>query len=424
MAPSSKSLKSCGNTSSVIVSVASPPNIILVTEEGIALIVSLNGFWSRSSVEEGHSQELPLAIIVDAPSEWEAREHVTFRVVLDGFKKWSYVSHNPFLSNSTEFSSMEHKAPLVPLCIDTTDEIPLANIAPTRVISKVRRGKHIASKPSSSKPKTSTNAKPKTSLKPTSKFKSTKHSTSKSKKHHVASPVPSDSSLSDSDAEYLSQTNPFVSPSQLDRIIHFCKKSVLRGRVVTSFGGPQMAVLLTNLEVQGWSTLFLHGDTQYKLAKKEVTEFYINGKSDELSFTTTPHLPNHTSALSISRKFSSKTNLTHHRGVDKNEMSPLHQLYFDVVHKIILQRKQRRTKANFHDLNLMELLDTERLKNQLAAKEDQLLAMENAHQMEKASLEARIVELQNELSQERAANIAIVQHPTQLLHDPKPTSAS
>lgn len=129
-----------------------------------------------------------------------------------------------------------------------------------------------------------------------------------------------------------------------------------------------MAVLLTKLDVHGWSSLFLQGDTQRKLEKKEVTEFYINGKSDVLSFTSIvrnnpihlvladvtrilgipskgwgyyvklewPPLPNHTSALSISLKFASKPNLTHHRGVDKNDMSPLHQLYFDVVHKIIL----------------------------------------------------------------------------------------
>ncbi|KAL3356267.1 hypothetical protein AABB24_017118 [Solanum stoloniferum] len=129
-----------------------------------------------------------------------------------------------------------------------------------------------------------------------------------------------------------------------------------------------MAVLLTKLEVQGLSSFFLQGDTQRKLAKKEVIEFYINGKSDVLSFTSIvrnnpihlvladvtrilgipskgwgyyvklewPPLPNHTSVLSISLKFASKPNLTHHRGVDKNDMSPLHQLYFDVVHKIIL----------------------------------------------------------------------------------------
>ncbi|WMV33937.1 hypothetical protein MTR67_027322 [Solanum verrucosum] len=162
-------------------------------------------------------------------------------------------------------------------------------------------------------------------------------------------------------------------------------------------------------------------------------------------------------------------------------MSTLHKLYFDVVHKIILPRKQRHTKANFLDLTLIELLDSEvpidlptliikhmhrvlhqdeyghalpygfwmapifeafnvpvqvwhsqtvkdvvgrvnhmalpismrnpdnplqRLKNQLAAKEDELLALETAHQMERATLEAHIVELQTELATARAANIA------------------
>ncbi|WMV38148.1 hypothetical protein MTR67_031533 [Solanum verrucosum] len=404
MESSSKSLESSGNTSLAIVNVASPPNIILVTEEGISHIGSLNGSWSRSSVEEA--------------------------------TKRTRISTSP--------------SPSVPNIVISDDDL---------VVSKVRRGKHIASKPSCSKPKTSTKAKPKPSPKPASKFKSTKHSTSKSKKHQVASPVPSDSSLSDSDVEYLPQTNPSVSPSQLDRIIHLCKQYVRSGRVVIGFGGHQMVVLLTKLEVQGWSSLF---------GKKGRWGHYV-----KLEWSP---LPNHTSALSIYRKISSNPNMTHHYGIDKNEMSPLHQLYFDVVYKIILQRKQHRMKANFLDLTLMELLDTEvpidqptliikhmrkvlyqdenghalpygfwmapifeafdvpvqvnpdnplqRLKNQLASKEDQLLAMENAHQMEKASLEARIVELQNELAQERVVNIAIVQHLIQLLHDPKPTSAS
>ncbi|KAG5581296.1 hypothetical protein H5410_051923 [Solanum commersonii] len=115
-------------------------------------------------------------------------------------------------------------------------------------------------------------------------------------------------------------------------------------------------------------------DTQCKLAKKEVTEFYINGMSDGLSFTSTvtntplhlvptdvaqilgipsegwghyvqlewPPLPNQSSTLAISCKFSYKPNLTHHHCVLKNEMYPLHHLYFHMVHKTILQTKQRR----------------------------------------------------------------------------------
>lgn len=111
------------------------------------------------------------------------------------------------------------------------------------------------------------------------------------------------------------------------------------------------------------------------MAKKEVTVFYINGKSGGLSFTCTmrntpihlvhadvaqilgipsegwghyvklewPPLPNQSSTLSISQKFSSQPNMTHHRCVGKNQMSPMYQLYFDVVPNIILHRKQRRT---------------------------------------------------------------------------------
>uniref|UniRef100_A0A0V0HBE0 Putative ovule protein n=1 Tax=Solanum chacoense TaxID=4108 RepID=A0A0V0HBE0_SOLCH len=42
--------------------------------------------------------------------------------------------------------------------------------------------------------------------------------------------------------------------------------------------------------------------------------------------------------------------------VDKRAMRPLHKLLFDVVHKIILPRKHKRTEANYLNLTLMELL--------------------------------------------------------------------
>lgn len=40
-------------------------------------------------------------------------------------------------------------------------------------------------------------------------------------------------------------------------------------------------------------------------------------------------------------------------------MPPLHQLYFDMVHKMITPQKERHIKANYLDVTLMELLDTE-----------------------------------------------------------------
>lgn len=62
--------------------------------------------------------------------------------------------------------------------------------------------------------------------------------------------------------------------------------------------------------------------------------------------------------FNITRKFSRQPALVHRCRVKKREISPLHQLYFDVVHKIILQRKKRRTESNYLDMTLMELLDS------------------------------------------------------------------
>ncbi|KAF3643033.1 hypothetical protein FXO38_20814 [Capsicum annuum] len=69
-------------------------------------------------------------------------------------------------------------------------------------------------------------------------------------------------------------------------------------------------------------------------------------------------LDNLASALGISMKFSGDPLFVHHRRVLKSEMSPIHKLYFDVVHKILIPQNKHRTKSNFIDLILMELFDT------------------------------------------------------------------
>ncbi|WMV38135.1 hypothetical protein MTR67_031520 [Solanum verrucosum] len=63
------------------------------------------------------------------------------------------------------------------------------------------------------------------------------------------------------------------------------------------------------------------------------------------------------------------------------------------------------------------------LQNQLVERENELAAMTTAHQMEKENWEARVVTLQNELAQERTANIYTVRHLTQLLDTQTPTLA-
>ncbi|KAH0658497.1 hypothetical protein KY289_027245 [Solanum tuberosum] len=69
-----------------------------------------------------------------------------------------------------------------------------------------------------------------------------------------------------------------------------------------------------------------------------------------------PSLEGNISALEICRRFSNDPTLNEYTRVDKRATLPLHRLLFDVVHKIVLPRKQKRTEANYLDLTPMELL--------------------------------------------------------------------
>ncbi|KAH0653015.1 hypothetical protein KY289_030693 [Solanum tuberosum] len=411
--PEETEILTSSDTSLVIVRKESPPDDIWVFVDGIARIMLINDSRSLPEDEEVHFQDLPLVLLPDAPSEGEVREHASFRVALDGFTNWSSVSQNLFLLISTDSFPMAHAFDPVPLNVDNTDEIPLAEVF--RKKRSLKLGKNIV------------------------KFR-------------------------------LNSYLPWQLEKELVLLLAIHSKSLplfflmmILGRVVTGFGVPEMAVLLTKLESQGWSSLFFQGNTQRKLAKQEVTEFYINSKSNGQSFTSTvrntplhlvpadvarilgipsegwdhyvklewPALPNHSSSLAISRKFSSKPNLTHHRCVEKNVMSPLHQLFFDdknghalphgfwmasifEAFDVPLQVWHSQTvKDVVGQVNHMDLPASMRrldiplqcLQNQLDEKENELDAMANAHQMEKENWEARVVTLQNELAQERTANI-------------------
>ncbi|KAH0636247.1 hypothetical protein KY290_036673 [Solanum tuberosum] len=130
------------------------------------------------------------------------------------------------------------------------------------------------------------------------------------------------------------------------------------------------------------------GNRRRKMRRKETREFYINvvgfsssitSKVGGIYFTLTdevlskilsvpnvgwchyvkrtwPPLEGLSSALEISRRFAHDPMLEGYTRVDKGAMLPLHKLLFDVVHKIILPRSQKRTEANYLDLTLMELL--------------------------------------------------------------------
>ncbi|KAH0781601.1 hypothetical protein KY290_001199 [Solanum tuberosum] len=332
----------------------------------------------------------------EASSERGSREHATIRVALDGFANWSSVSRNHFLPLFTELCPMANDISPVPLSIDTTDEILLANIKPTkgrrrlrtlnrkcasnpvsesslptaepfilgvrvpqtrqkRRQAEVRRGKHIALKSSCSKPKPTPKDMKSSFSKPSSKsilkVRSSRNLVSTSKKKQVASLISSSCSLSGSNAKNLTQSNPSTSSAQLDRIIHFRQQSVLRGRVVIGFG-----VLRWLCYCPSWRPKAFDVPVHVWVSQ---TVKDVVGRVNHMAFHVTI------------------------RRLD----SPL-----------------------------------QRLKNQLAEKEHELVVMTTAHQLERESWEARVVALQIELAQERTTNIATVRHLTQLLTPQNPIS--
>ncbi|KAG5617118.1 hypothetical protein H5410_016942 [Solanum commersonii] len=132
-----------------------------------------------------------------------------------------------------------------------------------------------------------------------------------------------------------------------------------------------MGELLTLMNAKGWTTLVLQGNRRRKMARKDTREFYINvvgsvssisSSVGGVSFTLTAEVWKKYwvyltwDALEISRRFANDPTLENYTRVDKGAMLPLHKLLFDVVHKIILPRKQKRMEANYLDLTLMELL--------------------------------------------------------------------
>ncbi|KAH0712871.1 hypothetical protein KY290_008421 [Solanum tuberosum] len=172
------------------------------------------------------------------------------------------------------------------------------------------------------------------------------------------------------------------------RIMNFIQRKVIRGRVVTGFGGAEMGELLSILHAQGWTDLFLQGTTRRKMGKDETRQFYINvtvslssissivrGKRITLTpddITQILGIPNTgwchyvkrnwppldglPSALDIVQKFSHDPTVEECSIIDKWPMLLLHKLLFDVVHKIILPRGQKCTEENYLDLTLIELL--------------------------------------------------------------------
>ncbi|KAH0650449.1 hypothetical protein KY284_030361 [Solanum tuberosum] len=264
MASSSKSpeetkILTSSDTSLAIVRKESPPDVIWVSMDGIVHIMSINDSPSLSADEQVHFQELPLVFLPDALSEWEVKEHASFRVALDGFANWSSSRRrlktvnkdsvsNPMSEPSSPIDILSLPTVRVPQTTQKCRQVEVELISalaarnktrssachplqtPTIVLfdddivsRRDRRGKHITSKPSRSKhsAKAKKSSLPKASPKPASKIHCSKQSTSKSKTKQVASPFSYSSSMSDFEVENPTQSYSSVVSSQLDRIIHF-----------------------------------------------------------------------------------------------------------------------------------------------------------------------------------------------------------
>lgn len=63
----------------------------------------------------------------------------------------------------------------------------------------------------------------------------------------------------------------------MDHVLHFQKRKLVKGRVVTSYRGLAMAIVLKKLTVQGWTNLLLQGDVQRIFVNSKVYKFYTNG---------------------------------------------------------------------------------------------------------------------------------------------------
>ncbi|KAH0669785.1 hypothetical protein KY285_023938 [Solanum tuberosum] len=172
------------------------------------------------------------------------------------------------------------------------------------------------------------------------------------------------------------------------RALSFRRRSVIRGRVITGFGGDEMSELLALLQAQRWIELLSQGTHRCRIGREETRKFNLNAKGSDSSISSTvcgvsftlnaeilssilgvpnsgwgyyvkrdwPPLKGNTFALEICCRFSNDPTLNEYTRVDKGSMLPLHRLLFDVVHKIVLPRKQKRTEANYLNLTLMEWL--------------------------------------------------------------------
>ncbi|KAH0769692.1 hypothetical protein KY290_013673 [Solanum tuberosum] len=122
-------------------------------------------------------------------------------------------------------------------------------------------------------------------------------------------------------------------------------KSVKKSKYTNDSDGD-MVVSAETHKAQGWATLFLQGNRRRNMGRKETREFYTNVIGTASSISSTDGV---TTSSALSLLWKDYHQLLRYR-VD------LHMIICLMVHKTLLPRSQKCTKANYFDLTLMELL--------------------------------------------------------------------
>lgn len=73
----------------------------------------------------------------------------------------------------------------------------------------------------------------------------------------------------------------------IDRIMNFMQRKVLRGRLITWFGGEEIGELRSLLNTQGWTNFFLQGTSRRRMGRMETCQFYINVIGSPSSISST-----------------------------------------------------------------------------------------------------------------------------------------
>ncbi|KAF3627650.1 hypothetical protein FXO38_28653 [Capsicum annuum] len=216
--------------------------------------------------------------------------------------------------------------------------------------------------------------------------------------------------VSFSDSEAIEYTKPFSSYTELDIPFHInmhifktvddyldqCYTFRSDNSFVVKlslFGLPEVYEFYTNGSAkENLFTTTVYGVFMYLAAEDEdrILKIPLRGWDNYMKFCW-PSLDNMASTLAITRKFLGNPNLIQHRRILKKEMSPLHQLYFDVWSLQTTKNILRRLNHNALPISMRQA-DTpmQRLRNELVDALSELDEVKTTYAIEREGLQAQI----------------------------------